>query len=281
MNIAIQGIQGSFHHLVASNYFGNDITLTECMSFAEMPALIQNNTVDIAIMAIENSNTGSILSNYALIDNFNLNIQGEIYMPMLHNLMALEGQKIEDITEVWSHPIAIQHCERFFRQYPHIKIIEEKDTAFVAKQIKEKQLKGVAALASKKAAEIYDLTILEEEIQTDKLNMTRYFILTKNKDFNVDVHLHNKTSLKFTTNDELGSLAEILSTCASHRLNLTKIQSMPIANTPWSYAFFIDFAYDDYLEYCKALLAIENKVDNLKVLGEYSENKLSLKKMTA
>ena len=281
MKIAIQGIQGSFHHLVASNYFSNDCTYIECMTFGEIPELLKNNTVDAAIMAIENSNTGSILANYGLIDQHNLNIQGEVYMPMFHNLMTLKGQKINDIKEVWSHPIAIQHCERFFRNHPNIKIIEANDTAFVAKQIKEKKLKGIAAIASSKAAEIYDLEILEEQIQTDSFNMTRYFVLTKNRDFNMDVHLHNKASLKFTAKDELGSLAEILTTCSEHDLKLSKIQSMPIANEPWNYAFFIDFTYDDYLKYCNALLILENIVDNLKILGEYSENRPSLNKQTA
>jgi prephenate dehydratase len=95
MKIAIQGIQGSFHHLVASNYFSNDCTYVECMTFGEIPELLKNNTVDAAIMAIENSNTGSILANYGLIDQHNLNIQGEVYMPMFHNLMTLKGQKIK------------------------------------------------------------------------------------------------------------------------------------------------------------------------------------------
>ena len=281
MKIAIQGILGSFHHLVAANYFTNESTYIECMTFGEIPELLRNGTVDAAIMAIENSNTGSILSNYGLIDRYNLNIQGEVYMSMFHNLMALKGQEISDIKEVWSHPIAIQHCERFFRYHPHIKIIEANDTAFVAKEIREKKLKGIAAIASAKAAEIYDLQILEEQIQTDSFNMTRYFVLTKNRDFNVNVHLHNKASLKFTAVDEQGSLAEILTISAEHGLNLSKIQSMPIANEPWNYAFFIDFTYDDYLKYCNALLKLESKVDNLKILGEYSENIPSLKKQIA
>lgn len=281
MKIAIQGIQGSFHHLVASNYFSDDCTYIECMTFNEIPELLRNNSVDRAIIAIENSNSGSILSNYGLIDKHDLNIQGEVYMPMIHNLMALRGQKISDIEEVWSHPIAIQHCERFFRHHPHIKIIEANDTAFVAKQIKEKKLKNIAAIASTMAAEIYDLEILEEQIQTDSLNMTRFFILTKNRDFNLDVHLHNKASIKFTTKDEQGSLAEILTISAEHGMNLSKIQSMPIANEPWNYAFFIDFTYHDYLKYCNALLLLESKVDNLKILGEYSENKPSVKKQIA
>ena len=281
MNIAIQGIEGSFHHMVATDYFGDKIKLTKCMSFDETPDLLRNNIVDASVIAIENSNSGSILSNYAMIDKYDLNIQGEVYIPMIHNVMALKDQSLKDIKEVWSHPIAIQHCERFFRHHPHIKIIEEKDTAFVAKQINEKKLKGIATIASKKAAEIYDLNILEEQIQTDNLNMTRFFILTKKRDFNVDVSILNKASLKVITNHDLGSLAKVLNICNEYELNLSKIQSIPIADEPWNYSFFIDFTYTDYLKYCNALLALEKETDSVKILGEYSENKPDLNKLIA
>jgi len=200
---------------------------------------------------------------------------------MIHNMMALKGQSLKDIKEIWSHPIAIQHCERFFRHHPYIKIIEEKDTAFVAKQINEKKLKGIATIASKKAAEIYGLNILEEHIQTDNLNMTRFFILTKKRDFDVDVSLLNKASLKIITDHDLGSLAKVLNICNEYALNLSKIQSIPIEDEPWNYSFFIDLTYTKYLNYCNALLALEKEVQSLKILGEYSENKPSQKKMTA
>lgn len=281
INVAIQGIKGSFHHLAAKEFLGNNIKLTECSSFSEMPELLKNESVDVAIMAIESADSGAILSNYGLIDKHNLNIQGEVYLPMVHNLMALKDQTIEDITEVWSHPIAIKNCERFFKQYPHIKIIEEKDTAFVAKQIKLKKLKGVAAIASKNAASIYGLNIIKEAIQTDTYNMARFLILNKRQDFNIDVNLHSKVSLKLITNHELGNLAEILSICANHNLNLSKIQSMPIENDPFNYAFFIDLSFNDYLEYCNALLILEKKVSSLRILGEYSVGKQNLEQMSA
>ncbi len=281
MKIALQGVKGSFHDIIANQYFGDDIVITECDSFAEIPELIINNTVDAAVMAIENSNVGAILSNYALIDQFNLNIHGEMYLPMIHNLMALEGQRIEDIEEVWSHPIAIQHCQQFFKDHPSIKIIEEKDTASVAKAIKENKLKNVGAIASKKAAEIYGLEILEEEIQNDRYNITRFFILTKSREHHPEDYLNNKASLKFITHHQLGNLAEILNVCVKHNLNLSKIQSIPITNQPWNYAFFIDLIFDDYHEYCKALLILEKKVSHLKILGEYQEHNIETKLLTA
>jgi prephenate dehydratase len=272
MNIAIQGIKGSFHHIAASDFFGEKVSLNECMSFAEIPELITKNVVEGAIMAIENSVAGAILPNYQLIDTHNLSICGEIYLPMIHNLMALKGQTMGDIKEIWSHPIALQHCQTFLRKYPDIRIVEEKDTATVAKMIEEKNLKGVAAIASKKAAEIYNLEILEAEIQTDFINMTRYFVLKKQRQHYPDDYLNNKASIKFITKHELGNLVEILAVFKKHHLSLSKIQSLPITKEPWKYAFFIDLIFDDYLQYCQALLAVENMVNELKILGEYQKN---------
>ncbi len=272
MNIAIQGIKGSFHHIAATDFFGKEVSLNECMSFTEIPELITKNVVDGAIMAIENSIAGAILPNYQLIDKHDLSICGEIYLPMIHNFMVLKGQKIEDIKEVWSHPIAIQHCQKFLKKHPDIRIVEERDTASVAKMIKEQKLKGVAAIASKKAAEIYDLEILEAEIQTDLLNLTRYFVLKKQRQHHPDDYLNNKASLKFITKHEIGNLVDILSIFKKHNLSLSKIQSMPITKEPWKAAFFIDLIFDDYHRYCQALLSLEEKVNELKILGEYPQN---------
>ena len=181
MKIAIQGIKGSFHHIVAEDFFGKDIELGECLSFTEIPVLLKNKEVDSAVMAIENSIAGAILPNYALIDEYDLSIKGEIYLKIHHHLMALEGQKLEDIKEVWSHPMAILQCRKFFRNHPHIKLVEESDTAEVAKRIQEQQIKGVAAIASKRAAEIYGLEVIRDDIQTIKENSTRFFVLNREK----------------------------------------------------------------------------------------------------
>jgi len=243
------------------------------MSFDEIPELIAKNIVDGAVMAIENSIAGAFLENYSLIDANNLSINGEIYLPMIHNLVALPEQDLSDIKEVWSHPVAIQNCQRFFREQPQIRIIEEKDTATVAKTIKDKKLEGVAAIASKKAAEIYGLDIIKSEIQTDQLNMTRYFVLKKQRHHHPEDYLNNKASLKFITELETLNLADILTVLAQHNLKLSKIQSMPIAKEPWNYAFFIDVTFEDYHLYCQALLSLEKKVKELKILGEYPQNK--------
>lgn len=272
MNIAIQGIKGSFHHLAASTYFGDAITLNECMSYNEIPQILIQDQADHAVIAIENSNAGAILSNYKLIDSHDLYIIGEVFLPMIHNLVALDGQDIYDIREVRSHPMAIQQCRKFFRDHPHLRIVEDHDTASVVKAIKEQKLKGVAAIASAKAAEIYKLDILLEAIQSDEVNIMRFFVLSKQRTPYPDDYLNNKASLKFISRMQTGALAEILSVFAQHKLDLCKIQSMPINSEPWNYAFYMDVTFEDYQKYCQALIALEDKVRELKILGEYVQN---------
>lgn len=271
MKIAIQGIKGSFHHIVAESYFGTQIELIECMSFAEMPGVILRGEADYAVMAIENSIAGAILPNYALIDEFDLVISGEYYLQIHQNLMVLKGQKIENIKKVFSHPMALLQCNNFFRDYPHIKLIEDADTAEVAQRIQEQQLLKVGAVASEKAAEIYGLEVIAPEIQTIKNNFTRFVIVqTKDKALPKDI---TKASLKFILKDDCGSLGEVLMLLANHQVNMTKIQSLPIIETPWEYAFFADLVFTDYQEYKNALKDIKAKVSSLKVLGEYKQNK--------
>jgi prephenate dehydratase len=273
MKIAIQGIKGSFHDIVAKQFFGSDIQLVECMSFFEIPVLLKNNEVDCAVMAIENSIAGAILPNYALIDEYDLNIEGEVYLNIHHHLMALKGQNFEDIKEVWSHPMAILQCRKFFRNHRHIKLVEEADTAESAKQIHDKQLKGIAAIASRKAAEIYDLDIIENEIQTRKQNYTRFFILKKRNGNIEKPSIINKASLRFITNHKTGSLVDVLNVFAEFDMNLSKIQSLPLIDEPWNYAFFADVIFDDYEQFKKAIAMVREKVSSLKILGEYQQSK--------
>lgn len=270
--IAIQGILGSFHHIVANQYFGDDIVLKECLSFVEIPELINSNAVDGAVMAIENSLAGSILPNYALIDEFNLRIQGEVHLPIHHHLMALEGQTLSDIKEVWSHPMAILQCRKFFRLHPHIKLVEETDTAEVARQIQDKKLQGIAAIASKKAAAIYKLSIIENRIQTRKENYTRFFILKKKNGEIKKPKTVNKASIKFITKHQTGSLSDVLAVFASFNMNLSKIQSLPIIDKPWNYAFFADVVFADEQLFKEAITQVKDKLSYLKILGEYQRS---------
>lgn len=271
MRVAIQGTKGSFHHIVAQEFFNEDFELIECMTFSEMPKLLINNRADALVMAIENSIAASILPNYALIDKYQLNIIGEFHLGIQQNLMALKGQDIHDIKEVHSHPMALLQCAQFFEKYPHIKLVEDKDTAETAKRIQEGQLKGIAAIASTLAADIYDLDIIAPSIQTIKNNATRFFVLDRNEE--VRFEEGNKASIRFTASHKAGSLGAILTTFGNNNVSLSKIQSMPIIETPWRYAFFADLVFDDYKNYEKSLEEIAHQVESIKILGEYKKSK--------
>ncbi|GGX06188.1 prephenate dehydratase [Aquimarina muelleri] len=267
--VAIQGVKGSYHHGVAQAYFGENVDVKECMSFQELVLSLENEKSTDAVMAIENSIAGSIIPNYAYIDEHNLTIRGEYFQPIHHCLMALDNQEISDIKEVYSHPMALLQCKEFFKGQPHIKLVEDADTADVAKRIHEKQLIGIAAVAGETAANIYNLNILAKEIQTIKSNSTRFFILNKYKEIKVEKKEINKASLKFLTDHKKGSLATVLNVMSDCGLNLTKIQSLPVISMPWKYSFFVDVTFTEYKNYEKAMSILKIMALELKVLGEY------------
>ena len=270
-NIGIQGVKGSFHHIVANSYFGEEISLTEFLSFEEMISTLCKDQIDYAVMAIENSTAGSIIPNYALIDEYDVNIVGEYYLQIIHNLMALKGQSINDIKEVQSHPMALLQCRDFFKKNPNITLVEEKDTAQIAKKIAKNKILGLGAIASKLASKIYGLNIINDNIQTIKKNQTRFVILQNNNTIKNDNI--NKASLKFELDHKRGSLATILNVLSDCKLNLTKIQSMPKIQTPWRYSFFVDVTFDKLEYYLKAKSIIEIMAKEFKVLGEYKNSK--------
>lgn len=271
--IAIQGIKGSFHHQVASEYFQQEHDLDECMSFDDLVKSLIDSKAHKGVMALENSIAGSIIPNYALIDRNNLHIIGEHYLDIHMNLMALKGQKMEDITEVHSHPIALLQCAVFFSQYPHIKLVESGDTAETARRIQEQKLAGIAAVAAPIAAKLYDLDILASGIHTVQSNKTRFVILKKeNKE--LPIEQINKASIKFELDDTAGSLATVLNVMNNCKLNLSKIQSMPIIETPFQYSFFVDVIFEKYKHYEKAKNILALMTTHFKVLGEYKNGRL-------
>ena len=267
--IAIQGIKGSFHHAVAMDYFSPAVALEECLSFDAVVDALLRGKVKQAVMALENSIAGSIIPNYALIDQNDLTIVGEYNLNIHHNLMAIEGQSIADITEVHSHPMALLQCKSFFKNYPHIKLIEAADTADVARKISEDNLMGLAAIAPKEAASIYGLTILAASIQTIKNNVTRFVVMQK-KNGTLPKEQISKASLKFILDHQRGSLAAVLNVMSDCLLNLTKIQSLPVIETPGKYAFFVDVTFDTYQQYDKARKILAIMALEFKILGEYA-----------
>ncbi|PKQ64361.1 hypothetical protein BZG02_05960 [Labilibaculum filiforme] len=268
--IVIQGVEGCFHHLAANAYYGEDVEIIPAGNFATLVGLIQDESVsDGGIMAIENSIAGSILQNYGLLQDSGLVIEGEIFLRIKQNLMALPGQKIEDLKEVHSHPMAIHQCRDFFRNYPHIKLVEMEDTALSAKNVRDNQLKGVGAIAGDYPAELYGLEILAEEIESIKDNQTRFFILKRKKDL-VPNGGYNKASLYFSTSHKPGSLSYILECFAKQNINLSKIQSLPIPGVNWQYFFHVDLEFQGPRQFRDALDNIETYTRGMQILGTYN-----------
>ena len=272
MKIAIQGIKGSFHHLVALNYFGPTVDIVECITFQEIINKLSQKEAQRGVMALENSIAGSILPNYALIDDFDMHVIGEYNFSIDHNLMCFENQTLKDIKEVHSHPMALLQCKDFFIDYSHISLVEATDTAKVAQLISKKKLKGIAAIASKEAAITYNLNIISRSIQTINNNITRFVILKNNLE-PFKNESYNKASLKFILDHQRGSLAAVLNVLSDCLLNLTKIQSLPVIKTPGKYAFFVDVKFENMDFFEKAVSILKIMALEFKVIGKYLEDK--------
>ena len=269
--IAIQGNQGSFHHVVANQYFTGEFSLIVCHTYEDTVMSLLNNVADLAVMALENSIAGSIIPNYALIDQNELQIVGEYSLSINHQSMALPGQKIEDIKEVHSHPMALLQCKDFFHQHPNIRLIETEDTADEARRIDANQLQGIGAIASQEAAHIYGMEVLASSIQTIKNNVTRFAIIQSLGKL-IPQEFINKAALKFILDHQRGSLAAVLNVMSDCQLNLTKIQSLPVIQTPGKYAFFVDVTFDNFSHYEKARKLIAIMASEFKILGEYTKH---------
>ncbi|MDR1897915.1 MAG: prephenate dehydratase [Prevotellaceae bacterium] len=272
MKVAIQGVAGAFHDEAARKFFGEEIKLIECDTFRLLCEKVDSGEADYSIMAIENTIAGSLLQNYGYLNEFRLNIIGEIYLRIKMNLMALPGTKIRDIKQVFSHPIALRQCAEYLNTLSADVIISEaEDTAESAKNIYEKQLVGTAAIAGEVAAKMYHLDILAKGIETVKKNYTRFIVLSKKPQ---SVSNCNKASLSFEVRHQPGSLAEALAIFARHNVNLTKIQSVPILGQPYQYSFHVDVEWQDSDSYNTSVSEILRHVSGLSVYGEYKKGEL-------
>ena len=270
--IAVQGIVGSFHEDAALKYFNEKIKVVECKSFTSVCQLVDTDQVDFAVMAIENSIAGSLLKNYQLIRDYHLKIIGEIYLHIQMNLMAIEGVKPADITDIYSHPIALQQCMEYLEKYfPNVELHEGIDTAGAAKFISETRPLNAAAIGNLRSAELYKLEVLETGIETNKKNYTRFLILSKHGN---PTEKANKASLCFEVGQFYGSLARVLNVFAENEINLTKIQSVPVIGKPNEYTFHVDIEWEKPENYNKALHQVLKSVSSLAILGEYERGEV-------
>lgn len=272
--VAIQGIATSFHEVAAVTYFQEKIETVECLSFHALCESLKQGKSDFAVMAIENSIAGSILPNYFLLQDYHFSIVGEVYLPIHMNLMALPGVAMKDIKTIESHPMAIRQCSEYLHKLSGIDIRESDDTAFSAKRIKDEKLKDTAAIANEHAAKKFGLKILERGIETHKKNFTRFLILARRLKPSLE---SNKASMFFEVANEVGSLADALQIFKEYKINLSKIQSIPIIGKPSEYSIHIDVEWKKRKSYDDALQQVLRQVRNLNVLGEYKKGKLEYK----
>ena len=279
--IAIQGTLGSYHDIAAHKYFeGEEIELICCTTFEDVFKAIRKDSQVIGMLAIENTIAGSLLHNNELLRQSGTQIIGEHKLRISHCFVCLPEEDWSDITEVNSHPIALMQCREFLQQHPNIKVVEGEDTARSAEMIKEGDLKGHAAICSKVAAERYGMKILQESIETNKHNFTRFLIVADPWQVDELSSYHsvvlNKASMVFTLPHTEGSLSQVLSILSFYNINLTKIQSLPIIGREWEYQFYVDVSFNDYLRYKQSITAITPLTKELKILGEYAEGKSNI-----
>ena len=302
--IAIQGIPGSFHDIAAHGYFKDEEIELICLNnFSDIFRAMHQDPTIYGMLAIENTIAGSLLQNNELIRNSNTRVIGEYKLRITHNLVCLPEEDWADITEVNSHPIALMQCRNFLEKHQEMKVVEAADTALSAKKIKDKNLRGHAAICSERAANLYGMKILERSIETNKRNFTRFLILADQHEANNRIEamtaaLHapdstsiadsnapladgntliavpNKSNLVFSVQHHVGCLSQVLTILSFYQINLTKIQSLPIIGREWEYQFYVDVTFDDYLRFKQGIDAIMPLTRELKILGEYTQGEI-------
>ncbi|WP_038008035.1 prephenate dehydratase [Terrimonas ferruginea] len=266
--ISIQGYEGSFHQVAARLYFGKEVEVIPCDTFREAVRIAESKKEsEGGIMAIENSIAGSILPNYNLLQKSQLRITGEIYLQIRQNLLVNPGVKLEDIREVHSHTMALQQCYDFLDKHKW-KLVETEDTALSARHIHQHKSKYIAAIASKLAAELYDLEMIAPNIHTLKNNYTRFLVLQCEEDVQAEEEA-NKASINFHTDHSRGSLAKVLGKIADGGINLSKLQSFPIPGSEFRYSFHADMEFDNRKELDKVIKSITPLTDHLRIYGVY------------
>ena len=273
--VAIQGFEGSYHDIATREFFKDEeIELICCETFNEVFSAIATDSNVVALVAIENTIAGSLLHNYELLRDSGTVIVGEQKLRIAHCICCLPDEDWQDLREVHSHPVALAQCEAFLQRHPELKAVQAEDTALSAKEIMEKQLRGHAAICSTHAAKMYGMRILQENIETNKHNFTRFLVVAdrwradelKAEGIGRQV---DKANIVLSLPHQEGSLSQILSIFTFYRINLTKIQSLPIIGREWEYMFYIDVTFNDYTRFRQSIDAVRPLTKEFTILGEY------------
>lgn len=274
--VAIQGFTGSFHDIAAHQYFESEqLQIICCATFEDVFDNLRKDPTAIAMLAIENTIAGSLLHNYELLRDSGATVVGEHKLHITHCICCLPDDDWSTISEVHSHPVALMQCRNFLASHTDMKAVEAEDTAGSAKMIAENGHKGWAAICNAEAARLYGLKVLEDHIEDNKHNYTRFLVVCdpRKADFLRQMEHTNKSSLVFSLPHEEGSLSQVLSILSFYRINLTKIQSLPIIGHEWEYMFYVDVTYDNITRYRQSIDAIAPLTKELKILGEYANGK--------
>ena len=267
--VAFQGERGAYSEMAALQYFPK-ATLVSKKSFAEAFSAVEEKKADVAVIPVENSIEGSVGEVYDLLLNTKLAAVGEVYQRVRHCLIANRGVSIKDVKVVHSHPQALGQC-RAYLQRKKLDAMPAYDTAGSVKMVKDQKLRDAAAIASRRAAELYCMEILDEGIEDRKNNYTRFLVMSPAKK-QPKKDANYKTSIIFSVKHVPGALFGILEEFASGQLNLTKIESRPTKETPWEYNFYVDFeGHATDAPARKALAAIRGRTSYLKILGSYKK----------
>jgi len=273
LTVAFQGERGSFSEEAAYKLLGRHIRLLACENFAATFHSVTDGKASACLVPIENTLAGSVYENFDLLLQNHLHIIGEVNLRIVHNLIALPGTARREIRQVYSHPVALAQCSRFFSRHPAIEKIPFYDTAGAVKMLAGRSRtagRGAAAIASRIAAEVYGARILATHLEDHRENYTRFFLLSKNARPLDGIRQANKTSIVFSTRNVPGALYKCLSVFAVRDIDLTKMESRPLRGRPWEYFFYLDFVGNLGEARCrKALDHLEEVTNFLRVLGCY------------
>ena len=265
--VAIQGERGSYSEEATRRLLGMKVELRCCERFEDVFQLTANQETKYCLIPIENSLSGSIHKNYDLLLRHHLRIAREINLQINHNLIVKAGTTFEEINTVFSHPVALDQCDTFFEQFPNLIKRSAYDTSGSVKRIVEENLRDCAAIAGKQAAEFYGGEVVMTDIQDDKENFTRFFLLSSEAEVGKKT---DKTSVVFSFRNTPGALFKCISVFALRDIDLTKIESRPIRGRPWEYLFYLDFLGNTKEDNTrKALDHLQELTEFLEVLGCY------------
>jgi len=267
MHVAIQGEPGSFSHEAAGKVFPG-ATILPCSLSQDVFRALAQREVDAAVIPIENSLAGSVVEHYDLLLDHDVAIESESLLRIRHNLIAVPGSSIEHIQRVYSHPVALAQCRKFFERHPSIEAIPFYDTAGSVKQLMELRDRSTGAIASVRAAEYYGGEILAAGIEDNAENYTRFFVIRRRDEVSPDPDA-DKVSLAFTVENRPGTLVAALEVFAVQGTNLTKIESRPVQGKPWQYVFYVDYQLSTQARADVALELLRHHCSMVKELGRY------------